>query len=167
MTRLALIAALDTTGVIGRDGDLPWRLPSDLKRFKRLTLGHPIIMGRATFESIGRPLPRRRNMVLSRSGFEADGVEVFTSLPAALAAIDAPQAFIIGGSTVYAAGLPLADALHLSRVHAQVDGDTWFPPFDVNAWQIVAEEHVPADDRHAFDHTYQYLTRVCRPIVTG
>jgi dihydrofolate reductase len=156
---VALIAALDEGGVIGRDGDLPWRLPSDLKRFKRLTLGHPIIMGRATYQSIGRPLPRRRNLVLSRNGYTADGIEVFPSLEAALAAVRASQAFIIGGAAVYAAGLPIADALHLSRVHARVDGDTWFPPFDPTRWQLMADEHVPADERHVFAHTYQHWTR--------
>lgn len=157
--QLALIAALDDGGVIGRDGDLPWRLPSDLKRFKKLTSGHPIVMGRATYQSIGRPLPRRRNLVLSRSGFTAEGVEVFPSLEAALDAIVAPHAFIIGGAAVYAAAMPLADALHLSRVHARVDGDTWFPAVDFAEWHCVAEDHVPADEKHAFAHTYQHWVR--------
>lgn len=161
--KIKLIAAMDTRRVIGRDGDLPWRLPSDLKRFKRLTLGASIIMGRTTFESIGRPLPQRRNLVLSRSGFAADGVEVFDGLPAALAACAGePEVWIIGGATVYAAALPIADELHLSRVDAEVEGDTWFPAFDAADWVVAETEDVPEDDRHAFAHRYERMVRANR-----
>lgn len=165
--KIQLIAALGKNRVIGRDGDLPWRLPSDLKRFKRLTLGAPIIMGRKTYASIGRPLPRRRNLVLSRSGFVADGVETFDGLPAAIeACLSEPVVWIIGGASVYAAALPIADELHLSRVDAEVDGDTWFPPFDAADWTLVESEDVPADTRHAFAHRYERLTARASPALS-
>ncbi|MGK0359095.1 MAG: dihydrofolate reductase [Bradymonadia bacterium] len=158
--RLHLIAAIATHRVIGRDGHLPWRLPSDLKRFKRLTSGAPIIMGRTTYTSIGRPLPKRRNIVLSRSGFSAQGVEVFDGLDAAIdACAGADVVWIIGGSSVYAAALPIADELHLSIVDAEVEGDTWFPAFDVEGWTVAESEDVPADARHAFAHRYERMVR--------
>lgn len=158
--KVHLIAAMAHNRVIGAGGDLPWRLPSDLKRFKRLTLGAPIIMGRKTYTSIGRPLPRRRNLVLSRSGFTAEGVEVFTDLDAAVAACDAAEVvWIIGGASVYAAALPIADELHLSLVDAEVEGDTWFPAVQDDDWVVVERERVPADERHAYAHRYERRVR--------
>ena len=123
--------------VIGKDGDLPWRLPDDQRFFRRTTLGKPIIMGRKTFEEIGRPLPKRRNIVLSRRGLDAEGVEVATTLEAALALArsDAPgEAFIIGGAEIYSLALPMTDRLYMTLIDAELDGDTWFPDFDTTNW---------------------------------
>lgn len=157
---VAIIAALARNRIIGRDGGLPWRLPSDLQRFKRLTLGHPIIMGRSTFESIGRPLPNRRNLVLSRTGFKAPGIEVVESLEAAIdACAEVEQVFIGGGAAVYTAALPVAHELHLSVVDAQVEGDTWFPTFDPTAWAVKDFQVVLADANHTYSHTWWHLTR--------
>lgn len=159
--RLVLIAALDRNGVIGFDGRLPWILPTDLQRFRRLTLDHPLIVGRKTWQSIGRPLPRRRVVVLStQPDFRPEGVEVVPSLDAALALLAAePVVFVGGGEAVFAAALPIADELCLSRVDAEVQGDVRFPPFDPQGWRLVEEEHIPADERHAFAHTFQRWVR--------
>ncbi len=150
--RLALIAALDNNRAIGRDNAMPWHLPEDLKRFKRLTLGHSVLMGRRTAESIGRALPGRRNLVLTRSGSAPfAGQHPVASLDEALAATDSPILFVIGGAEVYALTLPQADTLHLTWVDTEVvDADTWFPDFDATQWQVVAEQSLPGDSRHAF-----------------
>ena len=137
---VVIIAAVADNGVIGAAGKIPWHLPDDLKRFKRLTLGHPILMGRKTFVSLGKPLPGRRNLVLTR-GPDISGVECFASLDAVLAACrDAATVFIIGGAEIYQQALPLADVLLLTHVHRQVDGDTKFPEFDQARWREVARE---------------------------
>ena len=153
MTSLSLLAALDRNHAIGKDGDLPWHLPDDLKRFKALTLGKPVLMGRRTAQSLRRALPGRRNLVLSRSGHAPHArMEVFVSLPDALAALgDAPEACVIGGGAVFAETLPLAARLHLTWVDTVVDGaDAHFPRFDLSRWQVVAREPHAADARHAF-----------------
>ena len=150
---VALIAAVDRHLAIGRDNALPWHLPDDLKRFKALTLGHPLLMGRKTAESLGRALPGRRNLVLSRSGHAPHaGMEVFVSLPDALAALgDVPEACVIGGGAVFAETLPMAARLHLTWVDTVVDGaDAHFPRFDLSRWQVVAREPHAADAWHAF-----------------
>ena len=133
MKTLGIIAAVAENGVIGVDGDLPWRLPEDLKHFKRTTSGHPIIMGRKTYESIGRPLPRRHNIVLTRNpDYEAPGCTVVQSLEAALevAWAEDDEVWVIGGAGLYAAALPRATRLELTEVHRSVPGDTFFPEFD-------------------------------------
>ena len=136
MRRINLIAAVAANGAIGRNNELPWHLPEDLKRFKALTLGHPVIMGRKTFDSIvarlGKPLPGRRNLVISR-GQQAGvgGAEYFTSLQTALdACADADDVFIIGGEQIYAIALPLANRLHLTEIKTDVEGDAFFPAID-------------------------------------
>jgi dihydrofolate reductase len=137
---LALIVAVARDGTIGRDGTLPWHLPEDLRHFKRLTRGHAIVMGRRTFESIGRALPERRNLVVSRTLASAPpGVEVFASLDAALDAARAtdPEPFVIGGAALYAEALPRATTLHLTEVDRDVSGDVRFPPFDRAAFRVV------------------------------
>jgi dihydrofolate reductase len=143
-----LVAALGRNRMIGADGGMPWHLPADLAHFKRVTLGHPVIMGRATFESIGRPLPGRRNIVLSRRGFDAPrGVECAASLDEALDRLDADvPAMIIGGGQVYAEALPAADRMELTLVDARPDGDTRFPDWSRAEWRLVASEARPADD---------------------
>jgi dihydrofolate reductase len=151
---LSLIAALARNGAIGKDNDLPWRLPDDLRRFKALTLGKPVLMGRRTAESLGRALPGRRNLVLTR-GVSAPfaGMEPVGSLDAALRlAGDAPELCVIGGADVFAATLPLATRLHLTRVDTVVEGDgvVFFPPLDLTQWREVARDAHPADERNAF-----------------
>jgi dihydrofolate reductase len=127
--KIALIAAIAQNRVIGNRGSMPWHIPADLKRFKALTLGHPIVMGRKTFESIGRPLPGRRNIVISSQGVA--GVECYTSFDAALQILkDEVRIFVIGGGKLYASALPRADELYLTFVHSTPDGDTLFPPLE-------------------------------------
>lgn len=161
MTRVSLVVAADARGGIGLQGGLPWHLPDDLKRFKALTMGKPIIMGRRTHQSIGRPLPGRRNIVISRSEeLEPAGCEVAGSLDAALElAGDAPEVCVIGGAEIYRLALPLADVLHLTRVEAVVDADTFFPQIDPGEWQERAREPHAADERHAYPYTFITLVR--------
>ncbi len=147
--RIVIIAAVARNGVIGLDGDLPWRIPEDLARFKRLTMGHALIMGRATFESIGRPLPGRTNVVLTRrASWAHDGVEVAGSFEDALAiAAESHQdVFVAGGAEVYRSALEHAEVLELTEVDAEPHGDTWFPPIDQARWDEVAREAHPGFD---------------------
>jgi dihydrofolate reductase len=152
-TRLCLIAALASNGVIGVGGGLPWRLPDDLKHFKTLTIGHPVIMGRRTWTSIGRALPGRRNIVVTRqSGFAAPGAEVAPTLEDALAlCAGAPLAFVIGGAELYAAALPIADTLELTEIDAAFEGDTKFPAFERGAWREVRRERHRSAEGLRFD----------------
>ncbi len=139
MTRITLIAALGANQVIGRDGQMPWHLPEDLAHFKATTMGHPLLMGRATFASIGRPLPGRRTIVLTRNPewHHAD-VEVAHSFPAALTLVGpADEVFVAGGGQVYAEALPWAHRMVLTEVDGEPDGDTYFPPWDRSRWQEV------------------------------
>ena len=152
--RLSLIVAMDRQGAIGRAGALPWHLPDDLRQFKALTLGKPVLMGRKTFASIGKPLPGRRNLVLSRdASFAAPGIEVFPELPAALAtaAANAGELMVIGGGELYALTLPKAHRLLVTTVDTLVEGaDAWFPPVDYNQWSLIARTPHSADERHAY-----------------
>ena len=165
MTRLSVVVAADERGGIGRDGGLPWHLPEDLKRFKALTMGKPIVMGRRTWDSIGRPLPGRRSIVVSRqAGLAIAGAEVVGSLEQALAAAaDAPEVCVIGGAELYRLALPLADVVHLTRVHAEVDADTFLPPLDPSEWEETASERHAADARHAHPYSFVTLRRVRAP----
>ncbi|WP_417417413.1 dihydrofolate reductase [Hoeflea sp.] len=140
--KIVLVAAHARNGVIGRDGDMPWRLPSDLKHFKAATLGTPVVMGSKTYLSIGRPLPGRANIVVSRSGFSADGVETVDSFEAALELArsharqtGADQVSVIGGGQIYALAIGRADELLLTEVDAEIEGDTVFPAIDSELWQ--------------------------------
>lgn len=153
-----MVAAMDEARAIGRDGALPWRLPADLKRFKAITLGKPLIMGRLTWESIGRPLPGREHFILSRHRrYEAPGCTVVHSLEEALeATAQAPEVIIAGGEQVYRQAMPLTTHLRLTVVHTRVEGaDTWFPAFARQQWRLQGEEHRPADERHAFAMSFQ------------
>lgn len=151
--RLCLAAALAVNGVIGAEGRLPWHLPEDLKHFKTLTMGHAVIMGRRTWESIGRALPGRRNIVVTRQpGYVAPGAEVAASLAQALALCgEAALAFVIGGAELYAAALPIAHALELTEIDAAFEGDTRFPAFDRSAWREVRRERHRSADGLRFD----------------
>lgn len=143
--KIVLVAAHARNGVIGLDGDMPWRLPSDLRHFKAVTLGTPVIMGRKTYLSIGRPLPGRANIVVSRSGFSAEGAETVASLEAALdlarshaRQTGADRVSVIGGGEIYALAIGLADELVLTEVDAEIEGDTVFPAIDSSLWQKVS-----------------------------
>ena len=161
MSLVSIVVAADEQGGIGRDGGLPWHLPEDLKRFKALTMGKPMVMGRKTWDSIGRPLPGRRSLVVSRQpGFTAPGAEVFGSLAAALAATaSAPETCVIGGAEIYAQALPFADLIHLTRVHASGGADTFFPAFDPADWEEIAREERAPDERHAQACSFLTLRR--------
>jgi dihydrofolate reductase len=155
--RIVLIAAVARNGVIGRRGALPWRLPDDLARFQRLTLGKPVVMGRKTQASIGRPLPGRRNLVLSRTSGSIEGCTVVRSVDEAIAAAgEAPELWVIGGEAVYAAFLPRADVLELTEVAADVEGDAHFPTWDRSKFRVAREESHPADARHPF--AFRFVT---------
>ena len=161
---LTLIAALADDRVIGRANTLPWYLPADLKRFKQLTTGHTVIMGRKTFESVGRPLPNRRNIVISSSkDFQPAGVTVVPTMEHALKlAKDDGEVFIVGGSRVFEAALPLAGRLELTRMHAAIAGDVYFPPWNPADWTLVSEEKHLADDRNQYPYSFQTFERRTR-----
>ena len=137
--KIVLIAAVAANGTIGHAGKIPWHISDDLKRFKRLTLGHPVIMGRKTYESLGKPLPGRRNIILTRQ----PGPDHFTSLEAALKSCGDETVFIIGGAEVYRQALPVADALYLTHVHRHVEGDTKFPDYDRSQWREANRQDTP------------------------
>lgn len=151
--RIYLIAAVAANGIIGAEGKLPWYLPEDLKHFKNLTLGHPVIMGRRTWESLGRPLPGRDNIVVTRQpGYAANGAAVAASLAAALAlCAREPVAYVIGGSELYAAALPLADGLAMTEIHRDYAGDTRFPAWDRAQWKEAQRQPHTAADGLRFD----------------
>ncbi|HEX4737549.1 MAG TPA: dihydrofolate reductase [Allosphingosinicella sp.] len=149
---VTLVVARADNGVIGRDGTLPWRLPDDLKRFKALTLGTPMVMGRRTFESLPRLLPGRRHIVLTRnSDWRAEGAEVVRDLPEALRIAGEPRLSVIGGADIFHLFAPVANRIELTEVHADVEGDTVLPAFDPQVWNEVAREsHGASDGRPAF-----------------
>lgn len=164
---LALIAAVADNRVIGLDNRLPWHLPADLRHFKQLTLGKPVIMGRKTWDSLGRPLPGRLNLVVSRqTGLQLDGAEVFSTLDAALVRAKAwahaqgvTELMLIGGGELYSQALPLAQCLYLTRVHLNPEGDAFFPVFAAQEWQrISAETHAAEGNLPA--HTYEQWERI-------
>jgi dihydrofolate reductase len=150
--KLAVIAAVARNGAIGKDNALLWRLPEDLKFFKRTTLGHPVIMGRKTFDSIGRPLPGRRNIVITRNAhWQHEGVAVAPSLDAALALLnDADEPYVIGGGEIYAQALPRADVIVLTEVDADFEADTFFPQWDHSAYTETSRETHTSPDGWAY-----------------
>jgi dihydrofolate reductase len=157
---LSIIVAASENNVIGAGNQLPWRLPDDLKRFKALSLGKPVVMGRKTFEAIGRPLSGRTNIVVSRQpGLRVEGCTVVGSLQAALEVEQAaPEIVVIGGAEIYRQALPLTSTVHLTRVHVSVPGDAFFPELDPAQWSRTAVEHHAADGRHA--HAFSFMTLV-------
>ena len=159
--RRSLVVAMALNRVIGRDNALPWRLPADLAYFKRVTLGHPVVMGRRTYESIGKPLPGRLNIVVTRQrDFAAPGCVVVGSLDGAWqAAKDADEVCVIGGTSLFEETLPLADAIHLTEVLAEVEGDTYFPSFRRSDWRETEVLRQPADARHAYPFRIVRLER--------
>ena len=159
---VSLVAAMAENRVIGRNGKLPWHLPEDLKFFKRLTVDHTVIMGRKTFDEIKRPLDNRRNVVITRNhAFQPHGVTVVPSLDEALAlAATEAEVFVVGGGDIFRLALPRADRLYLTVIHAQVDGDTWFPEFDQAAWALESEERHEADAKHPYAFSIRTYRRV-------
>ena len=158
---ISIIVAASTNNAIGIRGELPWRLSSDLQHFKATTMGKPIVMGRKTWDSIGRPLPGRQNIVITRqAGFVAEGCDVVASLAeAAEAAGDENEIMVIGGSEIYSLALPLADRLYLTRVHAAVDGDAFFPEIDATEWRLIDDEHHEADERNEHPYSFRVFER--------
>jgi dihydrofolate reductase len=165
MTELTLVAALDRHRAIGRDNGLPWHLPDDLRRFKALTLGKPMLMGRRTAEALGRALPGRRNLVLTRSGrVPFDGMQAVASLDDALAAAGAPEMMVIGGGEIYALTLALAQRMWLTHVDTVVaSADAFFPAHDPRQWTATVREPHPADARHAFSFETVCYERITAP----
>jgi dihydrofolate reductase len=159
---ISIIVAVAENGVIGSDNRLPWHLPDDLKRFKALSLGKPIVMGRRTFDSIGKPLPGRTNIVISRqAGLVIEGVVVTHSLDAALAAAGSvPEIVVIGGAEIFRQVLPRTTTIHLTRVHAGVAGDVLFPELDPAQWREAAVEHHAADERHQYAFSFVTLQKI-------
>jgi len=158
---LTLIAAMAENRVIGRDNRLPWRLPADLRHFKRLTVGKPILMGRRTWESLPGLLPDRPHIVLTRDpGYLAEGARVVGDLAEALrAAGDAPEMVVVGGAEIYLLTLPLARQLLLTLVHTEVEGDTWFPELPPGEWREVARERHEADEQNPFPYSFLRFER--------
>ncbi|KAF0100661.1 MAG: dihydrofolate reductase [bacterium] len=150
---LSVIAAMARNRVIGVNNTLPWRLPEDLKHFKALTMGHPIIMGRKTFESIGKPLPGRTTVIVTRdSRYRVEGCLIATSIDAAIAACAGePEIFFVGGAELYAQVLPRADRLYLTEIQADYAGDAWFPAFDRDAWEEMARDRRVSPDGLGYD----------------
>lgn len=163
--RVSLIVAMAQNGVIGRGNGLPWKLPEDLRRFKASTMGKPLLMGRKTYESIGRPLPGRLNIVLTRAAdWSAPGVSVVHTVEEALSAAgDAGELMVIGGAEIYRLVMPFARRIYLTHVHAEVPGDTYFPAFDPTQWVDVECDAHPADERNAFALTFVTLERRTTP----
>ena len=160
--KISIVVAMDENGLIGADGGMPWHLPHDLKHFKTTTMGKPVFMGRRTHESIGRALPGRENLVLSRDeNYQAPGVIPVKSFEQAseLMRGAAQEIMVIGGAQVYGLALPLAHHLYLTRIHASFEGDTWFPEFDASDWQQISSQHYEADAKNAYAHSFIELQR--------
>ena len=149
---LSLIAAMDNNRLIGQDNKLPWHLPADLAHFKNVTMKKPILMGRKTYDSIGRPLPGRKNIVLTRSNdFEIEGVTVYNSLDEAISASqDVDELMVIGGSSIYEMVLPKVQRMYLSYVDGKFEGDAWFPEFDENDWNIIDSKEQLPDEKNSY-----------------
>ncbi len=164
--KISLIVAMASNRVIGLNGQMPWHLSADLKRFKQITLGAPILMGRKTFEAIGRPLPGRDNLIISRNPeYQQAGCRVFTTIDSALDYVqESEEVFIIGGATLYEALLPRAERLYLTLIEREFDGDTYFPAFDFAGWRQSGCEVV--EDDSSVDYRYRFLT-LERSLKTG
>ena len=161
MQELSIIVAIGKNNEIGKDNNLLWRLSDDLKRFKQITTGHTIVMGRKTFESLPKgALPNRRNIVLTKQNINIEGVEIVHS-KAELFSIIAPdeKVFIIGGASIYESFINEADTMHLTKVNASFDADVYFPNFDETQWQLITKEEFSANEKNEYAYTYQYLKR--------
>jgi dihydrofolate reductase len=161
---ISLLAAMDEQDGIGQDNRLPWHLSTDLKRFKALTMGHHILMGRKTYESIGRALPGRVNVIITRSpDYQAEGCVIAHSLREALSIAELAgesEAFVIGGGQIFAQALPLADRIYLTRVHTVSEADVFFPTFDESSWSIKEASEISADESNDFPSSYEVLEKI-------
>lgn len=158
---ITLIAAMGNNRAIGLDGRMPWHLPAELQHFKRATMGKAIVMGRKTWQSIGRPLPGRQNIVISRNpGFSAAGADVSASLAAAVEIAEADEIMVIGGGQLYTLALPLAQRLILTLIDIEPEADTWFPAWDNNQWQQTEERHFHVDESNELAYRIVELTRI-------
>ena len=159
---LSLIVATSENDIIGRDGELPWHLPNDLKYFRKVTLGHPVIMGRKTYESIGHPLPKRQNIVITRNeDFISEECDIVHSLDQALSIVnqDVEEVFVIGGGQIFELALPQAQRVYLTRVHTVIQGDAIFPELDEDEWREVSREIHPDDERHEYAFSFLIFER--------
>ena len=160
---VSLIVAMSSNRIIGRDGDLPWHLPADLRHFKKTTMGHHLIIGRATWDELGRPLPGRTMVVVTRNrGFEADGVLVAHSIAEALSLVlDDDEPFIGGGAEIYRQALEaeMVDRLYITRIHAEIKGDTFFPDIDLDEWFLADRLDHPADEKNEFAYAFERYDR--------
>ncbi|WP_416147101.1 dihydrofolate reductase [Salipaludibacillus sp. HK11] len=159
---ISMIAAFAEGRVIGKNGDMPWHLPAELQYFKKITTGHPILMGRKTFESIGRPLPKRRNIVLTRDrDFSVEGVEIIHELSDVDQLMkERDEFFVIGGTTLYEQLLPKAERLYITKIHQFFEGDTFFPEISEKDWEIVSEEQGIVDEKNQYSHTFLIYERI-------
>ncbi len=161
-TSLSIISGMDRNRLIGQNNALPWHLPADMAFFKQTTMGKPILMGRKTWDSIGRPLPGRRNIVITRNpGFNPAGAEAVDSIEAALELVSGhPEAMLMGGASLYEQTMDLADALYITEIHHAFDGDAWFPEIDRNCWQEAAREEHRSDDLNPYDYAFVKYLRI-------
>ena len=170
MTTLSMIVATAENNIIGKDNDMPWHLPADLAYFKKVTLGKPIIMGRKTYESIGRPLPGRRNIVISRNeDFKAEGIDSVTSIEQALALVDGSngseaveEIMVIGGGAIYKHCLSAANRLYITHIKANIDGDTTFPDYDDGRWEKITSKVRPSDEKNPYSLDFCIYERVVK-----
>ena len=161
MNKISIIVAISANNAIGKDNQLLWHLPADLKHFKEITSGHPIIMGRKTYDSIGRPLPNRRNIVITRNKeLGIAGVEVVSSIAEAISlCANENEVFIIGGAEIYKHALPLTDCIYLTVVHQQYEADAFFPELNENEWTTIHQEYHEADEKNSVAYTFSTLER--------
>lgn len=160
---ISLLVAMDKNQLIGKDNDLPWRLPADLAYFKRVTMGHPIIMGRKTYDSIGRPLPGRENIIVTRdTSYEAEGCKVIHSIEAIVKMNEQTdqELFVIGGAEIFKEILPHSDRLYITEINEEFDGDTYFPAFDRAKWKVISEEKGIKDEKNPYDYTFLVYEKI-------
>ncbi|WP_240374487.1 dihydrofolate reductase [Bacillus piscicola] len=157
---IAFVVAMDKNRVIGNNNDIPWHLPADLRHFKEVTTGHPIVMGRKTYESIGRPLPGRRNIIMTGNrDYQAPGCDIVSTVEEVLDISKTQETHVIGGETLFEQFFPHAEKLYLTIIHDAFTGDTFFPKFDEEEWNVVDRKEGPTDDKNKYPHTYYTLTR--------
>lgn len=161
MPQISIIVAIDENKAIGKDNQLLWHLPNDLKFFKKTTSGHPIIMGRKTYDSIGKPLPNRKNIVITRNkDLKIEGAEIYTSLAEALKDLEEEnEVFVIGGAEIYNQALPLSDKIYLTQVHHKFDADTYLNSLNLSDWEVTEKEDHFKDEKHLYDYSFMILQK--------